>query len=115
MPDPEPFALPVAVRVYPQPQNTKSEHHHARKPWRHPDAMLVFDTESRTDPTQRLTFGSYRFIVSGQCSEEGLIYADDLPSEDVAVLQKYVETHEAAIPEGRQHLRTGQQRRKGYL
>ena len=104
MPDPEPFALPVAVRVYPQPQNTKSEHHHARKPWRHPDAMLVFDTESRTDPTQRLTFGSYRFIVNGQCREEGLFHADDLPAAELGVLKKYVETHHADAAQVNQQL-----------
>ena len=40
--------------------------------------MLVFDCETRTDETQALTFGSYRFLVAGRCLEEGLFYADDL-------------------------------------
>jgi hypothetical protein len=57
--------------------------------------MLVFDTETRTDSTQRLTFGSYRFIVSGKCLEEGLFYADDLPDKDRQILNQYVATHMA--------------------
>ena len=66
--------------------------------------MVVFDTESRVDATQRLTFGSYRFIRDGRCQEEGLFFADDLPEADLAVLRKYVETHEADVPEGSRHL-----------
>ena len=97
--NPEPIALPVAVRVYPRPENAKSEHRHPRKPWRRPDAMLVFDTESRIDPTQRLTCGSYQFVVAGRCHEEGLFYADDLPEEDLAILKRYVETHRTDVTE----------------
>ena len=59
--------------------------------------MLVFDTETRTDATQRLTFGSYRFISDGRCLEEGLFYADDLPPKDRAVLQRYVRRHRADV------------------
>jgi hypothetical protein len=54
--------------------------------------MLVFDTETRTDATQSLTFGSYRFIVAGRCLEEGLLYGDDLPQSDLQILQAYVAT-----------------------
>ena len=66
--------------------------------------MFVFDTETRVDAPQRLTFGNYRFIRDGQCQEEGLFFADDLPEADLAVLQKYAETHEADVPEASQHL-----------
>jgi len=97
---PGPVALPVAVRVYPQPENAKQGHHYALKPWRRPKAMLVFDTESRVDASQRLTFGSYQFIVNGQCSEEGLFYADDLPEADLGILKKYVQTHRADAAQG---------------
>jgi hypothetical protein len=55
--------------------------------------MLVFDTETRTDATQRLTFGSYRFFVGGQCLKESLFYGDDLPEKDRRVLERYVATH----------------------
>jgi hypothetical protein len=52
--------------------------------------MLVLDTETRTDASQRLTFGSYRFFVDNELREEGLFYADDLLPEDRRTLEKYV-------------------------
>jgi hypothetical protein len=68
--------------------------------------MFVFDTETRTDATQRLTFGSYRFIVSGRCVEEGLFHADDLSDKELRVLKAYAETHRAdTVPEGNPKLR----------
>jgi len=85
-------SLPIALRVYPQPQGLKAETW-SRKPWQLPDAIFIFDTESRVDHTQRLTFGSYRFIASGRCLEEGLFYGHDLPDDDREVLERYVVTH----------------------
>ncbi|MEP7352783.1 MAG: hypothetical protein ABI824_06085 [Acidobacteriota bacterium] len=68
--------------------------------------MFVFDTESRTDATQRLTFGSYQFYVDGKCHEEGLFFADDLPAKDKATLERYVATHKPrVVEEGDQKLR----------
>ena len=55
--------------------------------------MFVFDTETRVDATQRLTFGSFRFIVGGRCVEEALFYGDDLPEGDRQVLERYVRKH----------------------
>lgn len=52
--------------------------------------MLVIDTETRTDSTQKLTFGSYRFFVSGELREEGIFYADDLSNQERKTLQEYV-------------------------
>lgn len=85
-------ALPIAIRVFPElkvtmPRISKN------KVWRQPRAMLVFDTETRTDASQRLTFGSYRFLVNDQFREEGLFYADDLPSKDRKTLEQYVAAH----------------------
>ena len=101
---PKAALLPLAVRVYPEPEIAKQEHHYPLKEWRRPKAMLVFDTESRVDAAQRLTFGSYRFIVNGQCREEGLFYADDLPEADSGILRKYVETHHADAAQGNRQL-----------
>jgi hypothetical protein len=91
--------LPLAIRVYSEPENQESDHSRDRplRHWRCPDAMLVFDTETRTDATQRLTFGSYRFLVAGKCREEGLFYADDLPAKDIAILKDYIRTHTADV------------------
>ena len=89
-----PDSLPVAVRVYPTRPNLEKTAR-SNKKWKRPEAMLVFDTETRIDATQRLTFGSYRFIVDGVCLEEALFYGDDLPKEDLDILENYVKTHEA--------------------
>lgn len=93
MPLPDPNGLTIAVRVYPEPLAKSKQGTRSRKRWQCPDAMLVFDTETRTDATQRLTFGSYRFLVAGQCVEEGLFYGDDLPEKDRRVLERYLATH----------------------
>jgi hypothetical protein len=92
--------LAIAVRVYPEP-NAEKERFVSSKPWREPKAILVFDTETRIDATQRLTFGSWRFIVEGRCLEEGLFSAPDLPDEDRRILERYVAKHKAdTVSEG---------------
>ena len=104
MKKPKLTAMALGLRVFPEIAREKREAGPA-KPWKCPKAMLVFDTESRTDATQRLTFGSYRFFVNGICVEEGLFYADDLPEEDRRVLEKYLATHQAeTAPQGRTKL-----------
>jgi hypothetical protein len=83
----------IAVRVY--PESAKDSDHHlsnAKRP-RRPSGLLVFDTETTTDPTQRLTFGSYRFIEDGECKEEALFYGNDLPDKERRVLEEYVSNY----------------------
>jgi hypothetical protein len=87
--------LPLAVRVYPEVPSSEKRDDRRQKTWRLPNAMLVFDTETRTDATQRLTFGSYRFIVKEGCLEEGLFCADDLTRKERRTLEKYVSKHNA--------------------
>ena len=72
----------------------------SKKPWRGfrcarwPSAVLIFDTETKVDPTQRLTFGCFRRFElrrnSYFCVEEGLFFADDLRRADRTVLERYV-------------------------
>jgi hypothetical protein len=87
------ISLPISVRVYPEAHAPELERARSNMPrlktWRRPDAMLVFDTETRIDATQRLTFGSYRFIADGKCQEEGLFHGPDLPDKDHNVLVGY--------------------------
>lgn len=78
------------------------ENRSSRSPSGYPEDMLVFDAETRTDETQHLTFGSFRFYEKGIATREGLFHADDLSAGDVAVLQGYVETHSADV-EDRQY------------
>lgn len=89
----QPDPVPIAIRVYPEPP-AEEKHQKNRKP-RRPDTILILDTETTTDATQRLLFGSYRFIERGQCAEGGLFYPDDLPSDQISILQNYVRTHRA--------------------
>jgi hypothetical protein len=94
----EPTPLVIAVRVFP---DLKDENRNFDKPQRErhrPDAMFVFDTETRTDRTQRLTFGSYRFIIGGQLAKENLFYGDNLPTKDLRILERYVATPRTVVP-----------------
>ena len=95
----KPTPMSLALRVYPEPENSKRDPV-APKPWNCPEAMLVFDCETRIDATQGLTFGSYRFFLAGRCQEEGLFYADDLPKQDRRVLEEYAVTHLAETVAG---------------
>ena len=91
MPD-EP-ALPVAVRAYTVPEPAEDDADSARRgrrAMRDPQHILVFDTETTVDSSQRLNFGSWRYFRVGwdearprmSCVEEGLFYGDDLPQRD---------------------------------
>ncbi len=59
-------ALPVATRAWMQRDDEKPDRTSGTRK-RHPQiatwrrTVLIFDTETTTDPTQRLTFGCYRF------------------------------------------------------
>src|SRR2546425_12696729 len=97
MSDREPISLPIALRVYPEPKNAKEEFEVRRRKWRRSKAMFVIDAETRTDHAQRLTFGSYRFLVSGRCVKERLFCADDLPAKDRRTLKIYAKTTRAKV------------------
>ena len=92
-------SLPIAVRAYPQhqkeerPARTRPE-----KTWIRPDAMLVVDTETKTDATQAIKFGSYRLVVSGNCVEEGLFYPPDISEEEKQILNNYVSSRATQPP-----------------
>ncbi len=86
--EPERTPLPIAVRPYPEPEGIAARGRSSKK-FKRPEAMLVFDTETRVDATQRLTFGSYRFVVRGECLEEGLFFGDDLPRPERQILERY--------------------------
>ena len=80
--------LTVAVRVFPYADIGKD--HRLTRSSLIPKGMLVIQTAGRSGSSQKLTMGSYRFIVGGQCLEEGLFYADDLPRRELQVLKDYV-------------------------
>lgn len=57
--------------------------------------MIVFDTETTTDPAQRLLFGSYRFMENGICTEEGLFHGPDLSTGQLKTLRQYAARNHA--------------------
>jgi hypothetical protein len=99
----EPTSLAIAVRVYPGLKDDERDFDKPPRKWKRPDAMFVLDTETRTDQTQRLTFGSYRFIIAGQCVKENLFYGDDLPAKDRRILERYVTTPRVLVPDENAH------------
>jgi len=102
MRNPEIRPLPVAVRVFPYAADIGKEHRWTGSSLL-PQGMLVIHTVGRSGSTQKLTFGIYRLIVGGQCLEEGLFYADDLPRRELEVLKDYVVRHNVDVAPGDDH------------
>jgi len=94
MKHPKAKRVDLAVRIYPM-HGAEEKRSRRTRIWRCPEKIFVFDTETRIDETQRLTFGSYRLFLHGECIREQLFCADDLPAKERAVLERYVETHPA--------------------
>ena len=111
--------LPIAVRAYMarSRQDERDEDRASRaRDWRErsgawPAYALMIDTETTIDASQRLTFGSYRYLrlaltgdrASAACVEEGLFRADDLSTSDprgLAILRRYVASHRADVAPG---------------
>jgi hypothetical protein len=77
---------------------------------RYPQEVLVFDTETKSEPAQRLLFGVWRLYrdpAYGEpgvtCIEEGVFYPDDLESSDpegFARLRRYADQVPAKTAEG---------------
>lgn len=99
MRNPEIRPLPVAVRVFPYASDEGKDRRATRSALV-PQGMLVIRTAGRAGSTQKLTMGSFRLIVGGQCLEEGLFYADDLPRRELQVLKEYVLRHNVAVSQG---------------
>ncbi len=99
----DPTPLVVSVRVYPDLKDEERDTRKRRRQLNRPNAMFVFDTETRTDRTQCLTFGSYRFVVNGQMVKENLFYGDNLPAADRQILERYAAERQAANPAEHRH------------
>jgi hypothetical protein len=107
--------LPVAVRAWLHPRPATEPDGSSMEPWSpseparpSPHRVLVFDTETTTDRTQRLLYGVWRLYrdraASGStCVEEGIFYADDLPERDpvgFALLRAYARAKPASVADG---------------
>jgi DNA polymerase III epsilon subunit-like protein len=83
-----PDLLPMAVRAYTPPTTIRRTR--TTQPWQMPDMVLVFDTETTTDTSQRLLFGVWRVYHKGTLIDEGLFLAEDLPAAAEATIRAYV-------------------------
>jgi hypothetical protein len=107
-----PTAVPIALRAFTMRSGNEEAlssnapdpaARDARKPPRlrptqpaWPGRLLIFDTETTTDASQRLIFGCYRVLrwlpnVGFALIQEGLFHADDLASWDLAGLRELQE------------------------
>ena len=99
---------PIAVRPYmvkTVPPKQKGTTRRTVKGWG--NYVLIIDTETTVDASQRLLFGSYRYCrwENGVlvCVEEGIFYADSLPADDpsgFAILEHYAATQPAHVGVG---------------
>jgi hypothetical protein len=65
-------------------------------PWRAAkldERVLVFDTETTTDFTQRLLFGVFRNYVKGELLQEGLFLGDSVKESGAEVARAYAAEH----------------------
>ena len=99
------------IRAYTRPKEHKRRR---RQQWRvdpHPTHVVFFDTETTDDTDQRLLFGVYRLARCDWSNgaprltflDEGLIYADDLPSINpraYRALRSYAQSHAPAVDPG---------------
>ena len=89
----------IFLRAYAVPADKKQKRRrsaNAGDDSKWPEHALVFDTETRITADQSLTFGVYRCCALGHddyiVTEEGIFYADDLPTKDRKVLQTHMRT-----------------------
>lgn len=87
--------LPVAVRAYTPAADPPKRPRHTS--WTKPSLVLVIDTETTVDATQRLRFGVWRVYERGELLDEGLFHAEDLPEEDRAFMLDYAGTQPSRL------------------
>ena len=79
----------IQLRAYveqPKPKNQRPKDPVSPSEW-----TLIFDTETTTDPSQRLRFGTYQLRARGHLVEKGVFYSEDesvFPANDLLVLRK---------------------------
>ena len=87
---------PIHVRAYAEPPKTTRGGRGREKPnhW-----VLVFDTETFPNETQRFRFGSFQFRAGGALKWQGLFYDPDAIDEmELAELKAFQRDHQARRP-----------------
>jgi hypothetical protein len=101
--EPRTTLVPIATRAFALSAAPQRERPPFKGGWYR--SLLVLDTETTIDPTQRLLFGCYRYLrlfrhEPPRCIEEGLFHADDLAtwrSDEMAVLRRYSRSRRADV------------------
>jgi hypothetical protein len=93
--------LPIALRAYALPSRNEGTSRRSAHPGRRrSDLMLVIDCETTIDRTQALTFGCARLWKrkggEWRPRREWLVYADDLPTEQLNVIRACVKGRRTA-------------------
>lgn len=95
-----PAVLPVALRAWAVPELPADEPWASSRTRADPELMLVFDTETRLEPEQALTFGIGRIyrhrlritaddLDDWECIGEWLFYGEDLSAQEIEVLEAF--------------------------
>jgi hypothetical protein len=82
----------AAVRAWVQPSEPRRPPVQSELPWRtiaFDERVLVFDTETTTDFTQRLLFGVFRNYVEGELLQEGLFLGDSISEPEANIARAY--------------------------
>jgi DNA polymerase type B, organellar and viral len=86
----------TAVRAWVEPKQPRRPPTQNELPWRairFDERILVFDTETTTDFTQRLLFGVFRCYVQSELFDEGLFLGDSVDKEQTNTARAYAESH----------------------
>ena len=97
--------MPISVRAFAKPKVDKTKKiEPTKKPKRKTSLLpaspwvIILDTETTTDPSQHLRFGTYQVRCDGELSEAGIFYDPDAVSGlEVETLQQYVTKHELKL------------------
>lgn len=113
----EPIVTAVRVFTTRARRDKKDRIKRSSRKRRYPFEVLVFDTETRIDPSQNLMVGVWRFYRDDPdakpgttCIEEGFFYPDDLPETDpdgYRTLVEYAATHQPDTTPGFAHPTAG--------
>lgn len=88
--------FPIAVRAY-VPLLDNEPLRRWRPSPRPSQWTLIFDTETTTDPSQRLRFGSFQWRRGDKLERRGLVYAPDLSERERKVLANYARANDLEL------------------
>jgi hypothetical protein len=82
--------LAISLRAFVTPEQAKQKPKRKMRQSAGPsEYVLVFDTETTTDPSQRLRFGCYQFWKGDTLIEAGLFFDPSLPSAEQELLAAF--------------------------